>query len=626
MRFLVTLITAAALASTTAAAAPLGAAAAAGAAAGAVSRSAWADKKFIYRADGKKLTEVFQDFAASQSVPVVVDAGVDGNVSASFNASADSFLNAMSKTYGVIWYFDGVTLFVYPSGAMQNRVFRLRGFDRSQVRDMLNSFGLGDARFPLRYNEADQSVFAYGPPRHIELVANVIDTLEQGAKEGGGNTIVVVPLKYAVAADRVSGASHLPGLATTLNNVFSAAAASHSTGNDTINSARDSVNSVVGSADKRRSAEMTYGFKSPGADAAATRRGETKTGPKSDDKDRAGKSLGGGSGGGEERPFFQADEATNAIIINAAPARMKQYETLVRTLDVAQDLVEIEATIIDVSTEEFEALGVEWDFTRNGRGSIAVAPDATPLAGANINTLVAGAGRQLLARIRALEGKNKARIVARPKVLGSANRTASMTDKRIASVKVAGNLDANLFTIEAGTTLQVQPQIIAYADRREVKLTLFIEDGNFEAAGVDQVPIIKRTEIRTEATLREGESLLIGGISVETDTTGRTGLPGLSRIPLIGALFRNEEGSKQRSERLFLITPKIINVDGARATAPVATVAPTAPTASMAATASVPTATPLPAALTVPLKPSECAAIALGLPNARCDGADAARR
>jgi type III secretion protein C len=638
MQFLVTLITAAVLASTTAAAAPFGAGAGTGTgaagAAGASTRSAWANKKFTYRADSKKLAEVFQDFAASQSVPVVVDAGVEGNVSASFNASADSFLNAMSKTYGVIWYFDGVTLFVYPSGAIQNRVFRLRGFDRTQVRDMLNNFGLGDARFPLRFNEADQSVMAYGPPRHIELVANVIDTLEQGAKEGGGNTIMVVPLKYAVAADRVSGASRLPGLATTLNNVFSGATATHSSGVDALNSARENANSVVGSADKRRSAEMTYGFKSPGADSSSARKGEAKN----DSKERTGKAASGGSAGAEERPFFQADEATNTIIINAAPARMKQYETLVRTLDVAQDLVEIEATIIDVSTEEFEALGVEWDFTRNGRGSITVAPGATPMSSANITTLVTGAGKQLLARIRALESKNKARIVARPKVLGSANRTASMTDKRIASVKVAGNLDVNLFTLEAGTTLQVQPQIIAYPDRREVKLTLFIE--------VDQVPIIKRTEIRTEATLREGESLLIGGISVETDTTGRTGLPGLSRVPLFGALFRNEEGSKQRSERLFLITPKIINVEGARALANAPLTAPAALAAAMASTATataapmvpvpttrtaaqpanVPTVTPLPAALAVPLKPSECAAIALGLSNARCDGVDAGLR
>jgi type III secretion protein C len=79
----------------------------------------WSDKKFVYRAEGKKLPEVFQDFAASQSLPVVIDPGVEGIVNASFDGLPENFLKAMSKTYGVIWYFDGVTLFVYPSRAMQ---------------------------------------------------------------------------------------------------------------------------------------------------------------------------------------------------------------------------------------------------------------------------------------------------------------------------------------------------------------------------------------------------------------------------------------------------------------------------------------------------------------------------
>jgi type III secretion protein C len=570
--------------------------------------AAWLDKKFVYRADGKKLTEVFQDFAASQSVPVVVDPAVEGSVSASFSSSSESFLKAMGKTYGVIWYFDGVTLFVYPSRAMQSRVFRLRGFDRNQVREALNSFGLGDTRFPLRFNDADQTVFAYGPPRHIELVAGVMETLEQSSKERAGGTLVVVPLKYAVAADRVSGSSRLPGLVSTLNSVFGGGAGGSS---DTIESARTAAASVVGSANKQRSLEQAYGFKPGPSDNNADRGSDSKERDKGRGGDGPAKAT-----GPEGRPVFQADEATNSVIIYAAAERIKQYEALLRQLDVAQDLVEIEATIIDVSTDEFEALGVEWDYTRNGRGAITVAPGSNPIAGANITTLLTDAGQRLLSRIRALEGNGKARIVARPKVLGSANRTATMMDKRVASVKVAGNLDVNLFTIEAGTTLQVQPQIIAHADRREVKLTLFIEDGNFESTGVDQVPIVKRTEIRTEATMREGESLLIGGISVETDTTGRSGLPGLSRVPLLGALFRNEEGSKRRSERLFLLTPKIINIDGAR------TAAGSAPTSIAAPPAAAPSAaapsTPQ-AAAARPLS-AECAASALGLPDRQCGG------
>jgi type III secretion protein C len=531
----------------------------------------WSDKKFVYRAEGKKLAEVLQDFAGSQSIPVVIDAGVEGTVNANFDTRAEEFLKAITKTYGVVWYFDGVTLFIYPGQAMQSQVFRLRGFSAGQVREMLKSFGMGDGRFPLRYNEAEQTLLAYGPPRHIELVATVIQTLEQGSKDRSGNAVRVVPLKFAVAADRVSGATKVQGLATTLNNVFRGGGGS-STGIEGTQAATEAVGSVLGNAEKRRSVEMTYGFKGSKPAADDTRKAEPR--------EHAAKAPGGEAAGKpstNELPFFEPDGATNAVIIKAPPERMKQYEALVQQLDVAQNLVEIEATIIDVSSDEFDSLGIEWDFS-NSRGRIGISPGtpgtptaiggagaATSLVGANITTLLTDAGRQLLTRIRALEGNGKARILARPKVLGAANRTATMVDKRIASVRVAGNLDTNLFTLEAGTTLQVQPQIIPYKDRREVKLTLFIQDGNFESNTVDQIPIIKRTEINTEATIREGESLLIGGISVESETGGRTGIPGLSRVPVVGGLFRNTEGAKYRSERLFLLTPKVIDVEGARA-------------------------------------------------------------
>jgi type III secretion protein C len=534
--------------------------------------ASWLDRRFVYRAEGKKLAEVLQDFGGAQSIPVVIDPVVEGTVNANFNNRAEDFLNAIGKTYGLVWYFDGVTLFIYPSNAMQSQVFRLRGFDAAQVRSMLRSFGMGDARFPLRFNEMEQTLLAYGPPRHIELVASVIQNLEQASKERGSSSVRVVPLKHAVAADRVSGSSSVAGLATTLNNVFRG---SNRLGVffDTAQALREPIANLPGLAERRRAAEQTYGFKAEKPPADNKRGAEP-----ADGKRVAGPATGeAASPAGDDQPFFEPDPNTNSIIIRASPGRMNQYVALVQRLDVAQNLVEIEATIIDVSTDEFESLGIDWEFGKTGRGRVSLSPGtpgtptelggtgaATSVLGANVTTLVLDAGRQLLARIRALEGKGKARVLARPKVLGAVNRTATMVDKRIASVRVAGNLDANLFTIEAGTTLQVQPQLIQHAERRDVKLTLFIQDGNFETNAVDQIPVIKRTEINTEATIREGESLLIGGISVESDSTGATGIPGLSKAPLLGGLFRNNEGSKFRSERLFLLTPKVVEVEGAR--------------------------------------------------------------
>ena len=542
-------------------------------------------KKFVYRAEGKKLADVLQDFAASQDMPIVVDAGVEGNVNGNFKTSPEEFLNAMTRTYGVIWYHDGTTLFVYPSRAMQSKVFRMRGYDRQQVRQMLASLGLGDPRFPLRFDESRQTLLAYGPPRHIELVSTVLAQLERDGRDRVGKAIRVVPLRYASAGDRVFGNTKVPGLASTLNRLFSAGSGGAAGADDSATPRRPIS---IASPEKLKSAQANYGMKPPAAGGAGQRDDETianrlASAEPADPLDA-------------ERPYFQADEATNSLIVRGLPDRMKEYEALIGQLDAPQDLVEIEASIIDVSSDEFDSLGVDWTFSRDGvtrfsvsPGTPANSPGGSPLetlSGTNITTVLGNAGQQLLAKVRALEGSGKAHIVARPKVLGAVNRMATMVDKRVASVRVAGNLDANLFNVEVGTTLQVTPQIVAYADHREVRLSLSVRDGNFESTSVDQVPIVKQTEISTEATIREGESLLIGGISVESDGKSRTGVPGLSRIPLLGAAFRHDEGHAFRTERLFLLTPKILTVGAARASAALAASAPASlPSAPCAAKA-----------------------------------------
>jgi type III secretion protein C len=634
--------------------------------------AAWPERTFVYSAEGKKLTDVLQDFAASQSIPIVIDSGVEGTVNGQFKLAPQAFLAAMQKTFGLIWYFDGVTMYIYPSRAMQSRVFRLRGYDKTQVKQMLSSLGLGDSRFPLRYNESEQTLLASGPPRHIELVSTVIDTLDEGLKEQVGQSIRVVPLRYAFAADRPSGSTTVPGLVSTLNKAFSAGAGSLPGGIAVPTPPVIDTAALIGQAQKRTAMESNYGSKPSGSDSSA----------KPDQPPIAGRDPAISGKAASEKPYFQAEEATNSVIINGPPARMDQYEKIVHQLDVAQELVEIEATIIDVSTDQFDELGFDWQYRDTGRGSIAVSPvgNATGgatsvLTGANITTVLTDAGRQLLSRIRALEGTGNAKIVSRPKVLGVVNRTASMSDKRVASVRVAGNLDTSLFTVEAGTTMQVLPQVVPYADHREVRLTLFIEDGNFETEFVDEVPIVRRTEIRTEATIREGESLLIGGISVESESNGRSGVTGLSRIPILGALFRYDKKSAKRSERLFLLTPKVVQTNRVAsaalaappaAVAPPALVAPVAPVAPAPAPAPAPVApapvVPAPAAPAAPVAPSapassnpparaetpvslarvsfdpnavapkqapapkaleECAAVALGLPGASCAKAGA---
>lgn len=527
---------------------------------------AWRVPRFVYRAEGKRVSEVLLDFASSQGLPAVMADGIEGTVQANFDTTPDKFLDAMTRTYGVIWYHDGTALYFYPTGSVQSRLFRLKGFRREQVSELLESLQIGDRRFPLRFNSAESTLLVYGPPRHVELVGAAIESLDVGAMERNRKTVRVVPLRFASAGDRTLGQARIRGLASILTSLYSPGASAASTEQEA-----PALTEVQ--PDKLRALQGVMGADNRLADVLA-RKPQEAAGAKP-----AARASGSTRGlqspiDDDAPPTFIADEGTNSIVILARPQRMAEYVETIHRLDVQPVLVELEATIIDVSSDSIDSLGIDWS-VKGSRGSVSVThPQSGNSTGTfNISTLWADAGRELLARVDALNAKGKARVVAKPKVLGVANRPAVMREKRVATVRVAGNLEANLFQIEAGTLLQVTPQITSVPEpgggvSDRIKLSLYIEDGNFEQTSVDNIPVVKRTEIMTEAHVGEGESLLIGGITTTSESSRLDEVQGLGRIPVLGALFRHRNDTSGRSERLFLISPRLVR-EPVAGTAPV---------------------------------------------------------
>ena len=543
------------------------------------------ERRFVYRAESRRLSDVLQDFAASQGVPAVVGDGVDGVVNASFDSSPPVFLSAIAKAYGLIWYDDGTALYFYPARAVQSRMFRLKGYSRREVTELLNSLNLGDKRYPLRFNDAQRTLLAYGPPRHIDLIAQALDSLDLGAAEGNERVVRVFPLRFASANDRLLGESNVPGVASILRNLYAA----QSLQPDTVSG--QPANPVD---QKIKAMQSMYGAGKlvPELPSAAQGHGP---GAGADKPGQSARTLKSPVNFEEDQPRFEADEGTNAVIVQGRAYRMREYEALIQRLDQRPVLVELQAMIIDVSEDNARSLGIDWSVQGNrGQLSVTSPGGGPPQTGGGqgmlgngtytIGTLVADAGRQLMLRINAMQGEGKARVVSKPSVLGVANRPAVMKEKRVATVRVAGNLDAKLYQIEAGTLLQVTPQVVSSGGVNQIKLSLYIEDGNFEATSVDAVPVLKKTEIRTEAHVREGESLLIGGLMVEASTDQQSGVPLLKDVPLVGGLFRWSGSRATRTERLFLITPKLVGGNAAPALSqpPAGDVDPGAPTAPLA--------------------------------------------
>lgn len=541
-------------------------------------------KPFVYNAQQIQLTDLLRDFAGAAGLPIVIAEGISGVVNAKFSTTPRAFLDLISRSFGLIWYYDGTAVHVYPSNQIQSRLFKLNGPLAVNAESRLNAFGFLDERYPLRFvsSEVGTLAFASGPPRHIELIEALVELLGSADDEPSPERTRAFPLLHASAVDRVVQGVTVPGVATTLTNFFGqreSAATTRNAATDVISNVAAGPTSLVAGIEGSPESRARRDAAMQGIVGSLAKGGSAQ--PVAPNRPAGAALVVATPVPAKRKPApatFVADEATNLVMVRATEEQMGAIEALIAQLDTPRDMIEVEATIIDISSDEVQALGFDWRFDGGGavrQLQISPATGTSTSSGAipqgsgfNITTLLASGGSQLLARIRALEARGTARVVSQPKVLGAANRTAVLSDKRTASVRVAGNQDAQLFSVETGTTLQVTPRLIRDPQQTRISLDLVIEDGGFSTQAVDDVPIAQRTSISTIATLNEGQALLVGGIEIEGTSGGRSAVPLLSSIPVIGEAFRFDSSQSSRRQRLFLITPKRVQLDLVNTAAP----------------------------------------------------------
>jgi type III secretion protein C len=263
---------------------------------------------------------------------------------------------------------------------------------------------------------------------------------------------------------------------------------------------------------------------------------------------------------------------------------MDQYGRLIERLDVKPQLIEIEAHIIEIDDNALRQLGVDWTAhnsrldIQTGTGTLAQSTyngtlsqnfgqttlaggaiaSATPV-GASVAAVLGDAGRYLMARISAMQQNQTAKIDASPKVVTLNNIEAVMDNKTQFFVPVQGYTSGDLYTVSTGISLRVLPMVVEEDGHTRIKLDVAIQDGELTDQTVSNLPVIQNSTINTQAFIEEGQALLIAGYRADSATNGVTGVPGLSKIPVIGALFRTDNRQKSHMERLFLLSPRVIS-------------------------------------------------------------------
>lgn len=539
----------------------------------------WGGRPFHVVANEKRLVDFLRELAASQGTTAVIDPKVDGTISGRFEIngrgeSARTILDSVCSGYGLTWYYDGTLLFIEPASEARSEVLSMGSAGAGQVQDAINRLQLADRRYPLQVNASAGTVFVAGPKRYVDAVRQVLRSVDARAAATDRAQVRLFPLKYAWAGDfevRRSGRTAVvPGVVSVLRELFDPSRGRLRGG--------VSIGASPGSAVAmpRATGERKYRLPS-GASGNAQDFGPTNA---------AEAEPGMPSSSSLELPQIQADPRINAVLIRDLPERMGEYEKLIASMDIKPRLVEIEVTIMDIGTDSLERLGIDWRAhgrrfdlqTGNGdspalswstTGSTAgQTGSAAPVGGVFTASIGHELRNFLLARVSALQNDGEANFVARPKVLTLDNTEASLENKSEFYVKVPGFQDASLYTVVAGTDVRVTPLVVDEGGARGVMLNINIGDDSLSSDTVENLPIVRRRSVVTQAMVEEGKSILLAGYSSEERSNVNAGVPGLSAIPVIGRLFKHNEKKLINAERFYMLTPRFVLPEATAAAAP----------------------------------------------------------
>lgn len=570
----------------------------------------WRSSNISYVADRKDIQEVLRDISASAGVAVQISAKVKGTVSGRFDTRPQLMLERMAATFGFIWYYDGAVLRIYSADEVVSTTIGLSAASTAALRRSLSKLQIEDPRFPIRFDDDARTAVVSGPPRYVELVNDVAKLVDQNhVDQQHGQAVRVFPLRYAWASDHtvtVDGQSiTIRGVANMLRDLYQpdggrigSQTAPQSDARRLRNvSETDTGSPGGGSRPRQPESQGGWIIGLPGLTGGGGGGGANAPLPGGAAAGEGGAAPAARRGGRvtdvypEDRPIIQADPRTNSILVRGRPDRMGSFQSLIETLDVRPAVLEIDANIIEITDNALQQLGVDWrahsghvDFEiGNGQNAQAGYPGSlnpngfgnpndrdragntllptTPVGGV-FTAVLGGAGKYLLSRISALAQTDQATLNASPKVATLDNVEAVMDNKQTFYVPVSGYQSADLYGISAGVSLRVLPMIVPGSDNggapSQIRLNVHIEDGQLTSQTVSNLPVVSNSTIDTQALISEGESLLIAGYTAVQDQRQETGVPGLSKIPWIGGLFRYRNQSGQKFQRLFLVTPRIL--------------------------------------------------------------------
>ena len=293
------------------------------------------------------------------------------------------------------------------------------------------------------------------------------------------------------------------------------------------------------------------------------------------------------------RGTASVDPRTNTLIITDLQERLTNASDLINTIDKPQPQVEIEARIVQADTVYARGLGIQWGFQAGNRTPtdfFALSNLTGPfsqIAGTGNNTIdrsflvnlpaqvgglpavpsigwtfgKLGGDFALDMRLSAGELLGLSKVIAAPKITTLDKREAKISQGESIPFQTTSLQGTQTTFVDANLELNVTPQITSRDPREEAKRIMMRVRATRNAVGARSNPAgpsIDRREATTQVMVRDGETMVIGGVFVDTQTNNVQGVPYLSRMPVLGWLFKNKSESVSKQELLICLTPSII--------------------------------------------------------------------
>lgn len=284
-----------------------------------------------------------------------------------------------------------------------------------------------------------------------------------------------------------------------------------------------------------------------------------------------------------------ADELNNSVLVWGTSAEFERIEAALKKLDLPPTQVLIEASIVEVTLNDTLRYGLQWAFSGDvgnkgytgnggllGAGGADAPPGASSLTdsgglggitlGQGFNYTLKNSLGNIKAVLTALAGKTQVKVVASPTLMVLDNHQAAISvgtqqpyQSGTTVVGTSGTPINNYAYKDTGVNLQVTPSVNA-GNLVTMTVNQSVTDVGSRDEVTSQRSFLQR-QISSRVAVRSGESIVMGGLIQENSSSGRSGIPYLYDLPVVGNLFGTTNNSGARTELIVIITPRVVRTD-----------------------------------------------------------------